>query len=521
MINKQFLNTQNFLLLIVILFSISINQYYGNKGIFPIESTAYFDTAYRILQGDIPFKDYWLVSGMFIDYVQTVFFWLFGINFQVYIFHASLINCLIAGMTFFFVKEIKLGNNLSFFYAITFSVLAYTTSGTLYVDNHASLLCLAAIYLFIFGVKNGNKKNFFFIPVLIGFAFLTKSAPTIYVFLLFAPVLLLYIFLLKKFELILLMFFSSIIFLFVTFLFIFYQGIPLNLFLEQYFYFPMTIANNRYENLLLSFQNIIFNFKFVYFFLIPLIILNIYKFYSVKKYFLHSEFFIFLSILILSFGLMFHQMNTQNQLFILFLIPLLCSFLHSELVQMNMNKKKLINNLLIIICIFFTVKYHLRYNEGRKFHEMQNVDFNLAVDAGILDKKLDGLSWISPSYKEKPMMEIELLKKTIINLKENNQKKMIISNYSFLSSLLDQNLNSPSRWYISNGAAYPVKNNKYFKNYRNYLIGLILNKEIEAIYVIKPVASKELFRYVNPECFTSNKINLIVTKYEYNKSCNL
>ena len=95
MINKQFLNTQNFLLLIVILFSISINQYYGNKGIFPIESTAYFDTAYRILQGDIPFKDYWLVSGMFIDYVQTVFFWLFGINFQVYIFHASLINCLI------------------------------------------------------------------------------------------------------------------------------------------------------------------------------------------------------------------------------------------------------------------------------------------------------------------------------------------------------------------------------------------------------------------------------------------
>tara|TARA_B100000401_G_C52432215_1_gene543304 strand:- start:61 stop:519 length:459 start_codon:yes stop_codon:yes gene_type:complete len=152
---------------------------------------------------------------------------------------------------------------------------------------------------------------------------------------------------------------------------------------------------------------------------------------------------------------------------------------------------------------------------------MQNVDFNLAVDAGILDKKLDGLSWISPSYKEKPMMEIELLKKTIINLKENNQKKMIISNYSFLSSLLDQNLNSPSRWYISNGAAYPVKNNKYFKNYRNYLIGLILNKEIEAIYVIKPVASKELFRYVNPECFTSNKINLIVTKYEYNKSCNL
>ena len=107
MVNKKFLNTQNILLLFVVIFSISINQYYGNRGIFPIESTAFFDTAYRILQGDIPFKDYWLVSGMLIDYTQTIFFWFLGINFQVYILHASLMNCLIAVMTFFFVKEIK------------------------------------------------------------------------------------------------------------------------------------------------------------------------------------------------------------------------------------------------------------------------------------------------------------------------------------------------------------------------------------------------------------------------------
>ena len=101
MVNKKFLNTQNILLLFVVIFSISINQYYGNRGIFPIESTAFFDTAYRILQGDIPFKDYWLVSGMLIDYTQTIFFWFLGINFQVYILHASLMNCLIAVMTFF------------------------------------------------------------------------------------------------------------------------------------------------------------------------------------------------------------------------------------------------------------------------------------------------------------------------------------------------------------------------------------------------------------------------------------
>ena len=120
MVNKKFLNTQNILLLFVVIFSISINQYYGNRGIFPIESTAFFDTAYRILQGDIPFKDYWLVSGMLIDYIQTIFFWLLGINFQVYILHASLMNCLIAVMTFFFVKEIKLEINIVFFMPLFF-----------------------------------------------------------------------------------------------------------------------------------------------------------------------------------------------------------------------------------------------------------------------------------------------------------------------------------------------------------------------------------------------------------------
>ena len=39
---------------------------------------------------------------------------------------------------------------------------------------------------------------------------------------------------------------------------------------------------------------------------------------------------------------------------------------------------------------------------------------------------------------------------------------MVLSNYSFLSSVLNENLNSPSRWYIPNGAAYPIEGNKYF-----------------------------------------------------------
>ena len=74
---KKFLShSENILVLLIFLFSLLINQYYANKGAFPIESFAHFDIAFRILQGDIPFQDYWLVSGLFIDYTQALFFYL-------------------------------------------------------------------------------------------------------------------------------------------------------------------------------------------------------------------------------------------------------------------------------------------------------------------------------------------------------------------------------------------------------------------------------------------------------------
>ena len=39
------------------LFSIIINQYYGSRGVFPIDSLLHFDNGYRLLNGDSPFSD--------------------------------------------------------------------------------------------------------------------------------------------------------------------------------------------------------------------------------------------------------------------------------------------------------------------------------------------------------------------------------------------------------------------------------------------------------------------------------
>ena len=54
-------------------------------------------------------------------------------------------------------------------------------------------------------------------------------------------------------------------------------------------------------------------------------------------------------------------------------------------------------------------KYHLRFNENRKFHELVNVNFELSIDAQKIHRKLSRLNWITPEFKENPGEEINMI----------------------------------------------------------------------------------------------------------------
>jgi hypothetical protein len=145
---------------------------------------------------------------------------------------------------------------------------------------------------------------------------------------------------------------------------------------------------------------------------------------------------------------------------------------------------------------------------------MTNINFDLSVDAQRIDGKLSGLNWITPLFPDNPEKEIQLLNETINILKNDKRKKMVLTNYSFLSSVLNENLNSPSRWYIPNGAAYPIENNKYFDEYKKFLIDLINRENIVVVYVVAPVKNKELYRYIDSGCFAESDISNFVKKLD-------
>jgi len=164
---------------------------------------------------------------------------------------------------------------------------------------------------------------------------------------------------------------------------------------------------------------------------------------------------------------------------------------------------------MIFLCIFITVKYHLRFNQERKFHELNNVNFELSLKGSLIDKKFKGLSWISPNYKN-TKEEINTILDIKSYIENDNYNKMVLTNYSFFSILVNEKLYSPIRWFIANGVSHPLVDNKYFDDFSRFFIKKIKDNKIRAIYTIKPVNTSFLKEILGEKCIKTINVNNIL-----------
>ncbi len=525
MLFKEKQNLENYLPVVIFFFAFLFNQFSGNKGIFPIDSFSHFDIGYRLLNNDLPFKDYWVVSGPFIDLLQALIFWSFNTSWQTYLLNASILNGVVTVITYKLFISLKLNKKFSFFYSICFTVLAYPISGTPFVDLHSTYLSIISIYLLIFSIKNKNLLCWFFVPIVLGFAFLSKQVPAAY--LSFSIILIIiydFVFNDKKYYLkvFLVLLTSTISFLALFFIIFYLKDISIINFIDQYINYPREIGKNRYSELNYNFRDIASNFKFINILVLLLIIINIFKFLDNKRIYKENSFKIFLIFLLVFLSLIQHQILTKNQEFIFFLIPLFSALIHIELNILNFRYKKYMIYLILIFCLLISFKYYGRFNLEKKFHELNNVDFKNAVSASVLDEKFKGLNWITPKKKEKNEVENEIknIKEILDILKKDTQKKMLFTNYSFFSVLLDETSNTPSRWFPGDDSAFPTKESKFYNNYREFLFKQIRIKEIKNIYVLYDVNEKNLLDYIPLECFEKNKIHEGLIRFKINNNCN-
>ena len=511
--------TKKIYLIILILFSLSINQYYGYRGVFPIDSFTTFDAGYHTMLGYHPFKDYWIITGPLLNYIQSIFFILLGVNWFSYALHASVLNMILALFSFYFFSKLGLNYFLTFIYSFGIALLAYPSIGTPFVDHHASIFSIMSLYSLILGIYFKKNLFWFLIPIFLTFSFFSKQIPSSYLFLVFSITIFYFLFFsekrIKKTSIIYTA--SGCIFSALSVLLIFYiNEIPIKNFLTQYIYYPLSVGASREKELVFSFSSYISQFKFIYIAIAPLILISFFLFREKKKNInfkkdITSIFVFFISILIF----IYYQLITLNQNFIFFLIPICLGFVHIFVIKYYDNKY--LSFFLLVILIFSVTKYHIRFNQDKKFMELENVSFDKSVDARQLDASFRGLKWITPMYKENPSQEVELLLETKNILSKNNENKIIISDYMFFSAILKNKFASPNKFYDK--VSVPTKDNDYYIEYKNFFLERIKENNIKKIYFVgKHIYEMSFFEEFIKEnkCLEINELNELLAEFDIN-----
>ena len=211
-------------------------------------------------------------------------------------------------------------------------------------------------------------------------------------------------------------------------------------------------------------------------------------------------------IILTTIAFVFNQLLTANQIYIFSLIPILAAVLHMNI--LNFDKSPKIILVILFIVLFATIKFHLRYNIDRKFHDLEYVDKSIAIDAGLIHKNLKGLKWIS-KFNQDPMNEINTIKKALLTIDNDKRKKILITHYQFFSTILNKDLNILNRWYLWDNNTHPTENHKYFEFYKNMINKNLTKNKIQVIYLLgqdNEILFKNIKNYFTNVCFESKTL---------------
>jgi len=516
---KEIIKKKKLLVFLIFIFAFYFNSIYSNIGVLPLDTFFHFDPGFRIMQGFFPIKDFWVVSGLVPDLMQALFFYVLGVSWNTLVIHSSILNGIVSVSTFIFLKKIGLNKIYALIYSLFLAILAYPLSGTPFVDHHAVFFSLLSLYFFIFAVE--SKKNYYWIVVvtLLFFSFFSKQVPASYFASLLILITIYYCYVNKTIKPLAYSFFSLIFYLFFIYFLLFVSKIDLNSFFIQYFFYPPSIAAERLKNLTnFSVINFIHEFKFILIPLVILIILNFKKILKNSSYLKKNDFIFFIGILSFAISLVFYQTITKNQNLTYFLSIILFAYFHSLLPVQIIKYKKLLINLILFFSFVITLKIHFEYNENRKYHDLKNANLKIAKDAALIDKKLKNLKWISTNYMKDPHEEIEYLKNTLGVIKKDKRKKIVITNYLFFSSVLNENLHSPSRSFTPDGASYPRPKNKYFNEYKKFFKKNITKNKIKVIYVVD-LEPSVVSNYLDSTCILDQSKKNKLYIFEIDEKC--
>ncbi len=120
----------------------------GTRGIFPLDQSIVFDAAYRLLNGQVPFVDFYSPQGISLFYAQALWFALFGLTYNTYVIFAAVLAFVAAILHFKIVACLSGSRLLPPIAASLFSAVFFMAPfGTPYPETFAFIFIHCALWL--------------------------------------------------------------------------------------------------------------------------------------------------------------------------------------------------------------------------------------------------------------------------------------------------------------------------------------------------------------------------------------
>jgi multisubunit Na+/H+ antiporter MnhF subunit len=171
-----------FILPLLLMYSFVLCIRSGVRGFFALDQSIVFDGSYRLLAGQIPFKDFVCAFGPVVFWLQALLFKLLGVNYGTYVFTAALLNVL-ATITSIYILRLLFPHSTIYSYAagLLTGSWFYPPFGTPYPEQTAFFFGLITLALVLHIIVSPERRTLvhglllFMAGIIAALAILTKQ----------------------------------------------------------------------------------------------------------------------------------------------------------------------------------------------------------------------------------------------------------------------------------------------------------------------------------------------------------
>lgn len=142
-----------------------------------LDQSIVFDGGWRLLNRQVPWRDFMIPNGLVPMALQAVFFGFSSISWSAYISHAALVNAAAAVVVLLFLRRTGLGLLPSVAMSVATAAWFYPPMGTPYMDQHSLFFAGAAVLACWHAASDGRRRWWIVGGVAAAAGILSKQVP--------------------------------------------------------------------------------------------------------------------------------------------------------------------------------------------------------------------------------------------------------------------------------------------------------------------------------------------------------